>query len=148
MDMTDAKTVPRTAEIILKQLRDLGEVKKHAGKYGTPDFASRLASDSLRAHEQELVEELNEVLQRKAEAPSFAIEPERMLELNYGEDTVTDDNFVRTNVVATILGLTPDGLLSRWKRGGIDVSPYVETGRRPYFWRIKDIPRLVRQLHR
>lgn len=49
---------PRAVAVIEAQLRDLGEVKDAATRYGQPDFASRLGWEAVQAQEKTLRDEL------------------------------------------------------------------------------------------
>ena len=52
-------TPPRPVDVIQEQLADLAEVFGKAESFGTPDFATRLALQSLVEHRAELIDELH-----------------------------------------------------------------------------------------
>jgi len=80
----------RSSREIREQLADLAKVKATAAAHGTPDFASRLAAQSIARQEQELREEL-----RAAE----------MLESGSAAELVLDGDPVRDHMVqASFLG--------------------------------------------
>jgi hypothetical protein len=61
--------IPRSVEIIKKQLADLAKVKAISDYNANIDFASRIFLDSMNSHEQDLIEELKaaELLETKSD---------------------------------------------------------------------------------